>query len=301
MRAVVFGGAGFLGSHVADCLSDEGYETIVFDRIKSPWLREDQEMVCGDILDRKSVFNVIKGSDIVYHLAGVADLGEASKKSFQTLNVNIMGSVNIIEACIESKVKRFMFASSVYVYSHMGAFYRVSKQAVESALEVYHDEKDLEYTILRYGSLYGPRAQNWNGLKKFINQGIHNGKIIYPGDGHERREYIHVKDAATMSVKVLSSEYANACITLTGSQVMTANEAMNIIKEIADFDIKIEFKNERGAYQNSHYGITPYRYTPKQGKKIVPSSFIDIGEGILEVIEEVNQELNTENDKIIRL
>lgn len=299
MKAVVFGGSGFLGSHVADTLSDQGYETYIYDIQNSQWLRDDQMMIRGDILDKDKVFSAVKGADIVFHLAGMADIGEAAIKPYDTMQLNIMGSVNVIEACIDSNVKRLMFASTVYVYSDKGSFYRVSKQAVESILEAYHEKHGINYTILRYGSLYGPRAQDWNGLKSFVVQGIKDGKIVYPGSGNERREYIHVKDAAQLSVAVISDEFINTCLTVTGSQVMTTKETMEMICEIATGDIEVEFKSGGSLYQNAHYALTPYRYTPKQGKKIVPATFIDIGEGILEVIEEIYQENNQFNNKSI--
>ncbi len=296
MKAVVFGGSGFLGSHVADNLSDKGYEVTIFDINSSPWLRDDQTIIIGDILNQKSVMAALKNVDIVFHLAGLADISEADGKPYDTMKINIMGSMNIIEACISTGVKRIIFASTVYVYSNKGSFYRVSKQAVESIIEAYHEKYGIEYTMLRYGSLYGPRAQEWNGLKKFVVQAIRDRKIIYLGTGDERREYIHVKDAAELSVKALAPEFANKCLTLTGSQVMTSKEAMQIISEIASADIEIEFISEGTLYNQMHYSMTPYRYIPKQGQKMAPSTFTDIGEGILELFEEVSQEVNGEHD-----
>ena len=293
MKAVVFGGSGFLGSHVADALSDNGYDTAVFDIKPSPWLRPDQMIVQGDILDRDAVHATVNGADVVYHLAGLADIRDAAAKPRKTIELNIMGSMNVIDACVQSDVKRLVFASTVYVYSDKGSFYRVSKQAVESIIEAYHESNGLPFTILRYGSLYGPRAQEWNGLKTFVVQGVRDGRIVYPGTGEERREYIHVRDAAKLSVDILSETYANTCLTLTGSQVMTSREAMNVIREIANQDIEIEFRSEGSVYESSHYRMTPYRYIPRQGKKIVPSTFVDIGEGILELIDEVHQGLDS--------
>ena len=110
MKAVVFGGSGFLGSHVADALSDHGYKTYIFDLNKSPWLRDDQVMVEGNILDKPSVASTVKGADVVYHLAGMADIGEAASKPYDTMQINIMGSMNIIESCVDVNVKRLMFA-----------------------------------------------------------------------------------------------------------------------------------------------------------------------------------------------
>jgi len=292
MKAVVFGGSGFLGSHVADALSDHGYDTIVFDIERSPWLRPNQEMIQGDILDREAVHGAVKRADVVYHLAGLADIGDAAAKPRKTIELNIMGSMNVIDACVQSDVKRLVFASTVYVYSDKGSFYRVSKQAVESIIEAYNESTGLPFTILRYGSLYGPRAQEWNGLKTFVLQGVRDGRIVYPGTGEERREYIHVRDAAKLSVDILSETYANTCLTLTGSQVMTTREALSVIREIANQDIEIEFCSEGSLYESTHYHMTPYRYIPRQGKKIIPSTFVDIGEGILELIDEVYQGLD---------
>ena len=291
-KVVVIGGSGFLGSHLADGLSDYGYDVNVFDIITSPWLRPDQHMVTGDILDYKQVLAVVKDAKYVYHLAGVADLSQAAAHPRDTVHHNIIGSTNVIEACINQKVERFLFASTLYVYSDKGSFYRVSKQSVESILETYNEQFALEYTILRYGSLYGPRAQKWNGLKECVVQALKQGKITYPGTGEERREYIHVKDATDLSIKALLPEFANQCLTLTGTQVLSIAEVLHMIQEISGHHIEIEFSPQGSGYNLFHYSLTPYRYTPRRGKKMIPSKFIDLGQGILDMIEEVDLECN---------
>lgn len=290
MNIVVFGGSGFLGSHVADALSDAGYSVIIFDRLKSPWLQACQGYIEGDILDYEQVRKAVHGMDYVYHLAGVADISQAVNDPITTLNINVMGSTNIIEACKQEKVKRLLFASSLYVYSQQGSFYRVSKQAVESIIEAYNEQYGIEYTILRYGSLYGPRAQDWNGLKSFIVQAVKDRRIVYPGNGEERREYIHVKDAANLSVRALEGEFANQCLTLTGTQILSTKEVMKMIKEIIGQDIDISFSMVDPVFSAYHYSLTPYRYNPKRGMKIVPTVFVDLGQGILDMVEEVESQ-----------
>jgi UDP-glucose 4-epimerase len=297
-KVVVFGGSGFLGSHLADALTDEGYETVIFDREDSPWRRPEQTFVAGDILDQESVSAVIEGAKYVYHLAGIADIGEAGAKPRETITTNIIGSTNIIEACVAHGVGRLMFASSLYVYSDRGSFYRVSKQATELLIENYSQEFGLEYTILRYGSLYGPRSQPWNGLRGYVTQAMTEGKIVYPGNGTEKREYIHVLDATRLSVDALSTEHANACLTITGTQTLTTREMLSMIKEVSGKDITLEFALSEEGYTKAHYGLTPYRYTPKQGRKLVPSAFIDIGQGILNLLEEVSQETDEHTSDI---
>ena len=214
-------------------------------------------------------------------MAGVADIDEAVSKPRETVLQNIIGSTNVIEACISAKVEKLLFASTVYVYSDKGSFYRVSKQAVELLLENYGRECGLNYTTMRYGSLYGSRSQEWNGLKKFVIQAVMDKKIIYPGTGEERREYIHVKDAALLSVKALDERYNNQCLTLTGSQIMTTRQVLTMVGEIFNEAVELDFVPSGPTYNTSHYGMTPYRYMPKPGRKLVMDYFIDLGQGVL--------------------
>jgi UDP-glucose 4-epimerase len=284
-KAVVIGGSGFLGSHLADGLTEAGYAVSIFDVRHSPWLRPDQEMILGDIRDEKALSDCIAGARYVYHLAGIADLGEAARSPRVTVEHNIIGSTAVLQSCLQAKVERVLFASTLYVYSQQGSFYRVSKQAVELLIEAYHERFGMEYTILRYGSLYGPRAQEWNGLKRYVTQAVREGRIDYQGTGEERREYIHVIDAARLSVEALAPDYANQCLTLTGTQIMNSGELLRMIQEILGGRVEITFSPEQR--NPEHYELTPYRFTPRVARKIVPNVFVDIGQGILDLVEEV--------------
>lgn len=299
-KVIVIGGAGFLGSHLGDSLSDAGYKVTLFDIRESQWRRGDQEMVVGDVQDIQVVTEVVSGAKYVYHLAGIADIDEATAKPRETVVQNIIGSTNVFEACISAGVDKILFASTVYVYSDKGSFYRVSKQAVELLLENYHKEFGVNYTTLRYGSLYGPRSQEWNGLKMFVAQAVRNKKIVYPGTGEERREYIHVKDAAFLSVQALDDKYNNQCLTLTGTQVMTTKQVLTMIVEIMNESIDLDFVPSGSTYNLFHYQMTPYRYTPKPGRKLVTDCFIDLGQGILDMIDEVHQNISNGSEKTDR-
>ena len=287
-KVVVIGGSGFLGSHLADALTEAGYAVSIFDVRQSPWLRQDQEMILGDIRDEEALRDCIAGARYVYHLAGIADIGEAARSPRVTVEHNIIGSTAVLQSCLQAKVERILFASTLYVYSQQGSFYRVSKQAVELLIEAYHERFGLEYTILRYGSLYGPRAQEWNGLKRYVTQAVRQGRIDYPGTGEERREYIHVIDAARLSVEALSPDYANQRLTLTGTQILNSGELLRMIQEILGGKVEITFSPEQR--NPEHYELTPYRFTPRVARKIVPNVFVDIGQGILGLVEEVYQE-----------
>jgi UDP-glucose 4-epimerase len=284
-KVVVLGGSGFLGSHLADVLAEAGYAVSIFDVCPSPWLRPDQEMVVGDIRNEEALRGCISGARYVYHLAGIADIGQAARSPQTVVEHNIIGSTAVLESCLHAEVERVLFASTLYVYSKQGSFYRVSKQAVELLIEAYHEGFGLEYTILRYGSLYGPRAQEWNGLKRYVTQAIKEGRIDYPGTGEERREYIHVIDAALLSVAALAPDYANQCLTLTGTQILNSGELLRMIQEILGGKVEINLNPEQR--NPEHYEMTPYRFTPRVARKIVPNVFVDIGQGILDLVEEV--------------
>lgn len=286
---VIIGGSGFLGSHLADVLTDQGYAVRIYDLVQSPWLRPDQEMVLGDIMDEVAIEKTLRGADYVYHLAGIADIGESIRSPRATLEKNILGSAIVFDAAVKAGIQRLMYASTIYVYSQQGSFYRVSKQAVEHLLEAYAEQFGLAYTILRYGSLYGPRSQEWNGLKRYVAQAVHEGRIVYPGSGEERREYIHVKDAAQLSIAALAPEFVNERLTLTGTHALNSRELLRMIQEILGGKVEIEFSlAERNL---AHYDMTPYRFTPKEGKKMVPSVFVDMGQGILDLVEEIYNDI----------
>ena len=285
-QVIIFGGSGFLGSHVADALSNIGYEVTVFDRKLSPYLRADQTMIEGDILDANMVCNAIKGQDIVYNFAGMADLEEAADKPRETVSQNITGTVHLLDAAVEFKVKRFVFASTIYVYSILGGFYRCSKQAAELFIEEYNNRFELDFTVLRYGSLYGTRANEGNAIRRLLYQGLNNEKIVYPGTGDEVREYINVKDAARLSVDILAPEYKNQHLVLTGHHPMKSREMLEMIREMLSPEISLEFSTSSNNY---HYLLTPYSFTPKIGSKLVSNLYIDMGQGLLDCLQEIYQ------------
>ncbi len=288
MHALVTGGSGFLGSHVCDALSDAGHHVTIFDIQDSPYLRDNQEMVTGDLLDLAPIHDTLKQTDVVYHFAGIADIDECKEKPMDTVRVNVLGTVQLLDACRDLNLKRFVFASSAYVYSDAGYFYRTSKQACESFIENYAELYGLKYTCLRYGSLYGPRADKRNSIFKLITQAMSEGKITYHGTGDELREFIHVQDAACSSVEILDEKYENQHITLTGKEKMRYIDLLEMIKEIFGNQIEIEIVPST---RKAHYRITPYNFSPKLGLKLSNNPHVDMGQGLLQCIGDLYEKL----------
>jgi len=289
-KVLVIGGSGFLGSHVADSLTLNGYEVTIFDKYPSKWINNSQWMVLGDLMDFNHLNETVAEHEVVYNFAGVADLNDAINKPIETAEINILGNLNALQASKNNSIKRFVYASSQYVYSREGGFYKCSKQSSEHFVEEFQKSYGLDFTILRYGSIYGPRSDHSNGVYRIIRSALETGKISYKGDIESMREYIHVLDASDASVQILSENYANQSVILTGHELMRVSDFLKMLSEIIDLpENNINFVDERYL---SHYIRTPYAYQPKFGKKYIPKSHIDLGQGLVDLITEIDSSIS---------
>ncbi len=287
--AIVFGGSGFLGSHVADALSDVGYRVRIFDRSPSPYVRPDQEMIVGDIMNLEEVISASSGCKYVYNFAGIADINDAKNRPVDTARINVLGNVHVLEGARINGAERFVFASSLYVYSESGSFYRASKQAAERFVESYNERYGLPYTILRYGSLYGRRADARNGIYRLLSEALKSKTITYMGSKAAMREYIHVLDAAKLSAQILGAEYANRHFVLSGQERMSVENFMKMISEMIPGGVKLSFE---GKIDDGHYVMTPYGFHPKVGHKLVSNDYVDLGQGLLDCMAEIHEQIH---------
>lgn len=291
-KILVIGGSGFLGSHVADILTDRGHDVYIYDRVKSKYITTSQKMIIGDILDKKNIEQSISKVDYVYHFAAIADIKDAKNDPINTANFNIIGTLNVLEACKKFDIKRIIFSSTIYVYSNHGSFYRITKQSCELLIENYLEEYDLNFTILRFGSLYGLRANQFNFISKIIKQAILEKKIIRNGDGQEIRDYINIIDAAQLSADILSDEYINKHVMITGTQTRKVSEVLEMIKEMFNDQIEIIYNDK---IDEGHYQLTPYSFRPKVALKVSPKNHHDLGQGILDCIYYEYEKLSKDN------
>jgi UDP-glucose 4-epimerase len=291
MKVLVAGGSGFLGGYVVDQLIERGHDVTIFD-VNLPGKRVPARFVRGNILDTQAVAAAVDGNEVVYNFAGLADLNDSIDKPVETVSLNVIGNLNVLEAARQRRVKRFVYASSVYVFSQKGAFYGASKKASELIVEQYGQQYDLGYTIIRYGSVYGERADSNNRIYRILRQALLERKISFPGDGLEEREYVHGRDAAKLSVDVIESDkYRNQNVILTGTERFKYTELLNLIREMLNDEVDIEML---GNEYKGHYVLTPYSFSPKVGLKLINNPSIDFGQGLLDCINHIYQELQDE-------
>jgi len=290
-RAIVFGGSGFLGSHVADALSSRGLKVTIFDLKTSTFQNPDHTYLQGDIRDSKAVSEAIHGQDYVLNFAGIANLEEARQNPQLTADINIVGNLNILEALKSHPPKRFIFASTYYVYSEFGSIYRITKQACELFIEDYSKRFQIPYSVLRYGSLYGDRADERNTVYRLVKEALTNKKVVRQGNGEEIREYIHVRDAAQFTYEVmLNDQYKNQHVILSGQQRLKIKELLEMLKEICGRQLEVVYQ-EVPAGDTDHYSVTPYTFRPKMAFRYSGDCHHDLGQGLLQLMYDVEDQL----------
>ncbi len=283
-KVVVFGGNGFLGSYLVEELISKGYCVISADLKQSRYVDSKYFKEC-DILDIDSIDKLLKDADIVYNLAGYASLDDSILNPIKAMELNVMGNLNILESSKKHKIKRFIYASSAYAMSDKGSFYGISKLTSEKLIEEYYKKFGLEFTIVRYGSVYGERDYDNNYIYNLLKESIQTNEINHSGDGEEIREYIHAADVAKLAVDIIKSdEFINEHIILTGVERMQRKELFEMVNEILCGTLTINLNNN--GYRN-HYKTTPYSFHPTRSKKLVANPYIDMGQGLLECLKDI--------------
>jgi len=286
----IIGGSGFLGSHVCDELAKyKDYQVTIFDIRKSKFLNKNQKMIVGNIMNFKLLKRILKNKDFVFNFSGISQLDLALYKPFKTAKFNILGLLNILEACKLNKVKHFIQASSIYSLSNDGGFYSCSKRAAEDYIKEYKKKYNLNYTILRYGSLYGSRADKTNGIFKIINYATKNNKLLYEGSRLTRRNYISVEDASCLSVKILNKKFHNKTLILKGRESIRVLDLLKKLSKILKIDKKKIYFNEK-KQQLGHYVNKPDPYKIDIGKELKYEKKINFTESIEKLVSNIKNE-----------
>jgi len=277
-KALVIGGSGFLGSNIVKNLINKKFRVTIFDKKDCNLKNKYLKVIKSDLFNNELLEKHIKSNKLIYHLAAISDIEEASKNKSNTLNTNYLLTKKIVDLCVKYKTKRFIYASTVYSNSLKGSYYSQSKRMSED----YIIKKKLNFTIIKYGSLYGSNAQSWNSIAQFINSIKKKNEIRFNGTGEEMREYIHVEDAAKISISILENIYNKRCVTITGNRSIKIKDLFLMLKEISGQNIKIFYKKKT----TDHYIYTPYsRYVKKniENKNIFLNEYIDLGQGLSEL------------------
>jgi len=230
-KVLVTGGAGFIGSHLVDRLLAEGFEVAVLDdfsagRMENISCHKDLRefrLVRGDVRDVGLVEKVVEDVDVVFHEAALVDVALSVENPVLFNEVNVVGTLNLLKACVDSGVKRFVFASSAAVYGDSRPAekredmlpepispYGVSKLAAESYVQVFNELYGLETVCLRCFNVYGSRqglASSYSGvITAFISRLLKGEPPVIHGDGKQTRDFVHVDDVVSANMLALQSK-----------------------------------------------------------------------------------------------
>jgi len=260
----VIGGSGFIGSHVVDKLIEHGHEVTVFDIMKPH--RNDVRHLYIDITDLSKTAVALTGDyDAVYLLAAMADVNDVYKNPVEAGEVNIIGVANVLEAARRNEIDRVLLASTVWVYEaasekevdentsllpqKINHVYTASKVAAELYCHSYQKLYGQNFTILRYGIPYGPRARGGTVIAIFVRKALNGEPLTIFGDGSQYRNFIYVEDLAEGNVAALNEVAKNQTYNLEGMRPITVKEVADTVKALIG-DVKIEYKEARpGDYE----------------------------------------------------
>jgi len=226
MKVAVTGGAGFIGSHLTDHLLKAGYEVHILDNFSSGHYYHDHPNVIVHEVDirskRAQAIIAEEKPEFVFHLAAQADVTRSINNPCEDADININGTINILEGCRKAKVKKIIFSSTSAVYGNLQkatideqdhtapiSYYGLSKLSAEKYIQLYQELYGLDFTILRYGNVYGPRqtAKGEGGVIAVFMDRIKEGSCLkIHGDGKQTRDFVFVEDVVDANIAAMKND-----------------------------------------------------------------------------------------------
>jgi len=273
MRALVTGGAGFIGGHLCEKLLDIGFAVDCLDNLDpyyDPALkRRNIELLLkkpgfrfieGDICDEKTLEEVFGSRpDYVFHYAARPGVRVSFKDPLKTFTVNVLGTLNILRACLDSGVIKVIFASSSSVYGEVRYLpfdeehpnipispYGVSKLSAEHCCRVFCENHGLNFTVLRFFTVYGPRLRPDLAISIFTRQALSNEALQIFGDGEYTRDFTYVDDIVSASLLAMTKGDNSVYNAGTGVGI-TINELAGTIKTLTGSNAPVVYaETQRG-------------------------------------------------------
>ncbi|HWR25334.1 MAG TPA: NAD-dependent epimerase/dehydratase family protein [Methanosarcina sp.] len=252
MKLLVTGGAGFIGSHIAEYFAEAGHAVRILDNLVTGFLRnvpqsQNIEFIQGDICNSSTVEKAVSGMDYVFHEAALVSVPLSCEKPAEAFRVNTLGTLNVLQACVKAKVNKFVTASSAAVYGNNPVLpkretmypepaspYAISKLDGEYLARMFYENHGLRTTCLRYFNVYGPRQDPKSPyaavIPIFMERAKSGKDLVIYGDGLQSRDFVHIKDVVRANVAALENGDGQVFNVAMGKSVTVLELAENIIK-----------------------------------------------------------------------
>lgn len=264
MRILITGGAGFIGSHIAEYFQGKA-EVRILDNLRAGNMRNikhlDVEFIRGDVRDRVKLSRAMAGVDYVFHLAAMIGVPESMEHPLDCIDINVNGTLMVLEEAAKAGVKKLIYASSAAVYGNScnairredmsadpDSIYAVTKLDGEHYCKIFAENGKLKTVSLRYFNVFGPRQDPDSAYAAapalFSNRAIHGQKIRIFGDGEQSRDFVYVDDVVKVNAFFMENDLEGVYNVATGKTV-TINELVKRILFMTDSQSEVEYLAER--------------------------------------------------------
>ncbi|MDP2923758.1 MAG: NAD-dependent epimerase/dehydratase family protein [Candidatus Omnitrophota bacterium] len=310
-RVLLIGGAGLVGSHLAEeLLKEDIKEIIIFDNFVRGSLSnlskvssdKRVKIIKADILDEKSLNEASKNIDFIFHLAALWLL-HCQEKPTEGFETNVKGTINVLEAAKNNKIKKVIFSSSASVYGdpvvipmteehpfNNRTMYGATKISGEQFFRFYYSRYGLDYLALRYFNIYGPR-QDYHGayvsvIMKALDRIKEGNPPIIHGDGSQAYDFIYVRDVARANILALKSPATDEAINIASGIKTSINEIVELILELTKSNLKPQYEGQKPEF------VTERKASVDKAKKLLGfSAEVNLRSGLKELIEwRINQD-----------
>lgn len=281
-RVLVTGGGGFVGGYVLNHLCACGYAVTNFDLVENK--HGGGSFIQGSILDSEAVQGAVNETDIIFHFAGFSNINLVKENPKSCIELNVMGTVNILEAIRKKGSGKFVFASSVYVHNKNGHLYTTSKRASELICQNYYDLFGLPVATLRLGTVYGEKSRHEDVISIFTRKAVCGEPITIHGSGEQVRHFIHGEDVANACSKLIENNNFSGTYILSSKRGVSIRELSEILAKNVSA-VKIEKIERMGRADDYQGDLGDGSMLENTYKKLQWEPKINIDEGVRRLIQ----------------
>ena len=269
-KCILFGGNGFIGSHLAERLVHDGFEVKIFDTFNTGMhnldsIIKDIEIFRGEFLNKNDLSAALKNVELVFHYISTTNPVTAVNNPIFDVESNIIGSIRLFQTAIENKVERIIFPSSggtIYGPVEEDLIkethplnpvnpYAISKLTIEKYLDYFKYSFGMDYFILRYSNPYGERQNplgNQGVIPIFLNKIKNNEPPVIYGDGSAIRDYIYIDDAIDATMAVLNSDTKETLFNVGSGQETSINQLLSVMSDVTSYKVDPVYRENSGIY-----------------------------------------------------
>jgi UDP-glucose 4-epimerase len=266
MNILITGGAGFIGSHIAEYFASASHNVTILDNLSTGYpgnipINDNITFIEGDICNPTAVSKAAKGADYVFHHAALVSVPLSCQRPADAFNINTLGTLNVLQASLDAGAEKVVIASSAAVYGNNPVLpkredmlpepaspYAISKLDCEYLACMFNTDHGLRTTCLRYFNVYGPRQDPNSAyaavIPIFLSRARAGEDITIYGDGGQTRDFVHVSDVVRANVAAMEHGDGEVFNVATGMSV-TIRELAEIIVEGVGSDVDIVYEDDR--------------------------------------------------------